>query len=289
MANERLCKFCGVKIYQPLNAYWWLTPFTQYRYCAGTINRQHEPEPISGEASHQSSDVDLSGVKCLPGCWHNSPACPRFTGEASTGEQPPVCELCAAKVPHEWQFCRPARPVRGTEEPDSRMRCSECNEPVCDHLAKKLLPWLSGGGAEESVGPPDLHKLCHLLNLESKSVMETEYEKWASGLQRAIILIECWIDGGYNYAKEVSSPAAAPSLTPRCPACKRANLLLWPEGHPQQVSCSDCHRTFECSTLAAFAQFFQRNEDAIADLKETVGWCAFCGESSAKCECPQPL
>jgi len=29
--------------------------------------------------------------------------------------------------------------------------------------------------------------------------------------------------------------------------------------------------------------------EAVADLKEITGWCAFCGESSANCECPQPI
>jgi hypothetical protein len=55
---------------------------------------------------------------------------------------------------------------------------------------------------------------------------------------------------------EPANVAIPPGPRPVCPKCHRDNLLLWPAGHPQQVSCCDCHRTFTREVVADFLQFF---------------------------------
>jgi hypothetical protein len=121
--------------------------------------------------------------------------------------------------PHQWQAWRHKllkklsflsqgrNPVSGTEEtPDSRMRCSECQEPMCDHVAKKLLPWLSG--TEESAEPRSKRVATQVLEWLDTNKADPRYYPRSN---RAIIeTVAALIEVGM---------AAAPSLTPRCPRC----------------------------------------------------------------------
>jgi len=113
--KESTCKHCGVKIYQAINGLW-LTPFTQYRHCAGKVNTKHEPvEPLAAQpVENRCKDFDWQCENCgfrddpsIPGKPTICPKCGAnrweaaepISGGASTGEQPPPqCTKCGGNL-----------------------------------------------------------------------------------------------------------------------------------------------------------------------------------------------
>jgi len=206
--------------------------------------------------------ADRSG----PSAEAHSEDCPD-AGGSSTGEQPTsgVCPCCGTKLirqtltlPHYVDWCSgcgtwanpfAARPVSGTEPlPDSRMRCSECQEPVCDHLAAKLLPWLKVGDTAQHeheiknkgyCGDWELlNELFQLVNrLWEAEPLDTPQNDYLHGLKLKIIK---------------ARDAAAPSLTPRCPKCLNSAL----DRNGEAVECRACEESFPTPCVSDFRQFF---------------------------------